>query len=192
MGWANGTAAHRPFPHHHFERHDLEEPTGLVDRRSYLLDLRHIRDITREHAAAGKVLGRRTNGLPRIGHIEDDAIRCNAFNKVRDFTHAEIEPFWDGTEEPCDTLLGEPRVIRPSLDADNPPGGADSSRQHHREATRSRTGLEHRHTGTDIGPDDQGCGVLRIEDGRTTRHLEDVVGEAGPEHGEVGAACCLE
>ena len=107
MGRANGTAAHGPLAHHHFERHDLEEPAGLVDRRSNLLDLRDIRDVTREHAAAGKVLGGRTNGLPRIGHVEDDAIRGNLFDGIGDFAHAEIEPFRDGTEESCDTFPGE-------------------------------------------------------------------------------------
>ena len=35
-------------------------------------------------------------------------------------------------------------------------------------------------------------GVLRIQNGRATRHLQDVVGEARPEHGEEGAARRLE
>ena len=158
--WSTSTVSARPKP---AASERAAELRGLVDGRQ-----------VHEEDAAGAQRGRGVRqDAPRLGHIEQDPVEIalvDAFGDVADLD-AVVRV---GADERGDVGPGPGSEVVTQLVADD---GRAGPQHGHRQCAGPDAGFEDALAGGDVGGDQDGAEVLRIDDLRPTRHLEDDVGQ---------------
>ena len=113
---------------------------------------------------------------PRLGEVEHDAVEAPLLDAVVDVT--QLHPVVGVvSHHGGHVVVGPVGEVLAKLVADDGRAGAE---QGHRERARTHPRLEHPHPRRDVGLHQDGGEVLRVDDLRPPRHLEDHVRQGRP------------
>src|SRR5947208_3919980 len=161
----------------------LHERPGpvVLERLGDLVGLDDRRHVAEEDPARTEHGGDRLHELPRLGQVEEHAVRWRLLR----------EPVLDGAEPNrevrhlaeahVDVGHGPPRELAALLVGDDAPVGPDRAQEGERERARARARLDDAAARVDVGPEQDHRQVLGVDDLRTAGHVEHVLAERGAE-----------
>ena len=150
---------------------DLAELRGLDDGRQ----------VRQDDPACAECARRVRHHVPRLGEVEHDPVETRLVDPLVAVADLDVVVRFElGTDERVHVLLRLRREVGPDLVA----GDVRSGPQHrHRQRTRPDARFEDTRPREDVGQHEDGTEILRIDDLRAARHLEDELGQRGADRG---------
>src|SRR5262245_39284365 len=170
----------------HFERFDHAERRGgqLFAQAANLQDRREVRA---QNAARSHCLDRVLHDPPGLGQVEEDAVEIALIDARVGIAHLYVEGH-ARSEETFDIAFRTVGEVFTDLVAGDVTVRPDRPQQRGRQRARTDARLEHSRARKDVGKDQDRADVLRVDDLRAPRHLEDVLRESGSNRRQAYAA----